>query len=149
MNTFERLSTEEQNKRIQAKDLLSKAFKLLRKKGYIARQSFSCCNNCAGYEIATELTKKIEKDPSVRDKISGVVNYSVQSKNDLVERGLLYLQFGNIETVKFGDIGKDSKEVGKDILQALADVGLQFHWEGDITQCIAVGPESHKLYEEA
>ena len=36
------------------KTLLNKAFRELRKNGFIARQNFSCCQSCGSYEIVHE-----------------------------------------------------------------------------------------------
>lgn len=52
--------------------------------------------------------------------------------------GGLYLQFGQIGTSKFGDVGLETTEVGKMVCEALKSVGLKFEWDGSPMTCIWV-----------
>lgn len=141
---------EEDRKIQEAKNRLTLAFALLRKKGLIARQRFSCCRSCAGYELATYASDAVDKDSRQKDKIKGCVFYTRQS--DFVEKYgrsyracSLYLSFGQLETTKHGGIGLETVEVGKLVCECLKEVGLPFEWDGNPDECILVDPTKLEL----
>lgn len=124
------------------KQRLTAAFKDLRKLGYIALQNFACCNNCAGYEIAT----RVKDMPAGRqDKLAGAVYYHRQDADALAGTKVrsLYLKFGPV-TVWGGDgttsntYGKAHKAIAEDVCKALRDHGLDVEWGGDTDRCIVV-----------
>lgn len=121
------------------KDKLNQAFALLRKKGYIARQNFSCCRNCAGYELATNVSSMPD---SKRVKVRGCVFYTRQDGEAFAEpRGRarfyrkpaegLYLSFGPLDTTAHGQVGVDTKQVGEETVEACRAFGLNVEWDGN------------------
>lgn len=104
------------------------AFKLLRKKGLIARSNFSCCQNCAGYAIAGYLEELPE---SKRKKIKGVVYWHKQDEQSFRESGTLYLAYGDVDTKKCGVVGLPTAEVGKIICDTFKELSIPFEWNGN------------------
>jgi hypothetical protein len=132
-------------------DKLNEAFRRFRALGLIARQSFSCCGGCAGYEIAASLGDKVKKvwdergpEPAKREferlqrKIKGVVFYHRQDRDNLEESGWVYLAFGDVEASNVGTFGMPTLEVGKAICKILDEVGLKYEWDGTEHQRICV-----------
>lgn len=113
---------------------LNDAFRALRAKRFTARQRFRCCSSCAGYQIAEEATTR--RAEGLTDW-RGVVYYTLQDAEGL-ERGDVYLRFGDIETTKHGVIGIGSVKVGVETCKALSDVGLHWEWDGDEHTAIRV-----------
>jgi hypothetical protein len=116
---------------------LTAAFKILRAQGFIARQSFSCCSSCAGYEIATDVGKMPE---SRRAKIKGCVFYTRQDARDVdaqmrrrwnKDRPVLYIAYGPISVHEQGDFGLPAAECGKLVTEALRAEGLGIEWDGN------------------
>ncbi len=106
---------------------LRRAFALLRKKGYLARQNFECCGSCAG-AVLGELA---EKDPT---KV-GTVFYHRQEGQRLAQGAhVAHLHFGalGLEPVPDGD----HVAVGWDICRTLAEAGLGFEWDGSADTCV-------------
>ena len=106
---------------------LTEAFKIMRKKGLIARQRFQCCRTCAGYELGTILDDLIDKEKPMPQ---GGVYYTKQDAECFRDTGKGWLSFGLIEN-------KDKKtplstlDVGKIVCEALSKVGLKFEWDED------------------
>jgi hypothetical protein len=81
---------------------LSKAFRTLRKEGYVAKQNFMCCQSCAWAELSE---KEAEK----------VVFYHNQDYRDLKRGDDLYLAWaGN----------------GNYIAETLIKFGMHIDWDG-------------------
>lgn len=131
---------------------LEVAFKALRAQGYIARANFMCCSNCAGSKVANDLGEKIEKAKAAgkEPKLpTGLVFYH-QQDNEAVKSFFgegrrwdrkgetLYLRFGQIGVSGFGDVGKETAEVGQDVCAALKAAGVEYEWDGDENSCIEV-----------
>jgi len=89
---------------------LKKSFAQLRKKGYIAKMNFNCCNTCAWAEIG-------DNYPDV-DK---VVFYHKQGGNDLKNTGRVYLSW-------CGD--------GKEICEVFKNNGIKVVWNGSESNTI-------------
>jgi hypothetical protein len=139
MNTTSMPRYEQERRANEAKTKLNKAFDLLRRRGLIARQRFSCCNSCAWYELATYVEEKIDKTPKAKDAIKGCVFYSRQGGFFDGRRVTnLYLQFGHVSTTKHGDVGAPTIEVGKMVCDALKEVGLVPQWDGTESDCVCV-----------
>jgi hypothetical protein len=81
--------------------MITKAFRALRKKGYIAKQNFMCCQSCA----LAELPEGTEK----------YVFYHRQDNTQLIRTGSCHLAWG-------GD--------GKAIVDVLEAEGLLTSWDG-------------------
>lgn len=128
----------------QTKLALNKAFQALRKQGFIARQNFSCCNGCAGGEIATEVEAKIDAG-KLREDFKGVVFYTRQQRMITESKRAttiqkVHLSFGPLGTTKHGELGISTKEAGDLVAEALKDAGVTFEWDGSPDQCILVDP---------
>lgn len=115
---------------------LDAAFKALRRAGYIARQSYKCCSNCAGAQIATDVAAMSE---AKRSAVRGVVTYNRQNGTALdCKGGILYIGYGPVHCDGVGTIGDDTKTVGDALATALRDAGLRVVWNGDPIERIAV-----------
>src|SRR5947209_6908956 len=68
---------------------LDEAFAALNRQGIVARQDFSCCNNCGFAEIWDEIQKE-EK----RHAVEGYVFYHLQGTERAIETGQLLLAHG-------------------------------------------------------
>lgn len=111
-------------------DLLKIAFAQLRREGLIARQNFLCCSGCALSQIGADFAKP-------RNAIkAGFVFYHRQDTERLRPKQryvkpseTLHLRFG----ARPGAILEDQETVivGRAIVDALADVGLEAKWNGD------------------
>jgi excinuclease UvrABC ATPase subunit len=107
---------------------LKEAFKDLRKENkLLARMNFRCCSTCAGYELATSAENLYERGK----KVNGCVFWHHQDHQTFVKHGELRLQYGPLETKKFGTIGLDTKEVGKIVCEKLERYGIKYEWNGD------------------
>ena len=132
---------------MQTKYKLNAAFNNLRKQGFIARQNFSCCSSCAGYELASYVK---ELSPAKQAKVKGAITYTRQDGQDAFEdrsrrwpyhnRGprTLLIGYGPIGVHGVGDFGLPTAEVGQALKAALEAEGLQVDWDGDPDKRIAV-----------
>lgn len=122
---------------------LNLAFIAFRKAGLIARQTFTCCGSCAGYELASGLGDKVKKvwdtkGPvrakmefvKLQRKIKGVVFYHRQDREGLEESGEVYLAFGDVEAHCVGTFGLPTVEVGKLITGICTELGIKWEWDG-------------------
>ena len=113
---------------------LTNAFKLMRKAGLLARQNFSCCSNCGGYELATKAVE-LKKAGKI---VNGCAFYHSQSNADKRNGQDFYITYGVLDTTEFGEIGLPTVEVGKIVSSCLTKVGVQWEWNGDPTKNIKV-----------
>jgi len=112
----------------ETRPLVMKAFRVLRKLGFVAKPNFSCCGTCASHEafaIAKESGKTV------------VAWWHHQDEDHYRKRGTLYIGFGHVKdvddsTTELGD------QVGRLVAKALVDVGLKVEWGGDSGQRIMV-----------
>jgi len=82
---------------------LTKTFKDLRKKGYFARQNFTCCQSCGWAEVPEEYSNK-------------AVFYHAQDKESMKRNGDLYLAWsGN----------------GREIVEIFEKNGFFVDWNGE------------------
>lgn len=73
------------------KNNINKAFRILRKNGYIAKQNFSCCQSCGRYEL-----NKLYGE----EKCKKLVFYNIQDTDLFKKTGELYLSWnGNGEEI--------------------------------------------------
>lgn len=110
-------------------------FKKLRKQGFVAKQNFSCCGNCAGYAIATQVSAAIDAGKKTP---LGVITYHKQATESWKRTGELYLSYGVIGTEKHGDIGLPTERVGKRICAELQALGIPYEWNGDPMEKIVI-----------
>jgi hypothetical protein len=73
-------------------DRLDAAFASLNAQGIVARQDFSCCNNCGFTEIWDEVEKE-EKQQTV----DGYVFYHLQCTEQAIKTGRLLMAYGCVE----------------------------------------------------
>lgn len=113
-----------------SKQNLNEAFKVLRKMGYIARQAFSCCSSCAGYDICHSTGEAIKKDPRKKDKLRGCVFYTRQDYDSMLGTGEVYIAFGGMNITDIGRVGVSDVEVGNDVARVLREAGIEVTWNG-------------------
>jgi hypothetical protein len=80
---------------------LTKAFRILRRNGYFARQNWKCCQNCGCYALPKDTTN--------------YVFYHKQDAEDLDEHGSCFLAWGGN---------------GNLIVDVLQRCGIQTDWDG-------------------
>lgn len=100
-------------------DRLDRAFDELERRGIVARQNFSCCQNCGSKEIWGEVEDAAEAGKPVR----GHTYYHAQDAEAAAEGGGLFLAYGSVE-----DDG--AAEVGREIVAVLNAHGLATEWDG-------------------
>ena len=125
------------NRYYDAKDMLTKAFKLIRKQKIIARQNFSCCGSCASYDIGASITEK----RNLGKKLPiGAVFYSRQGEEQFKRTGKVYLNFMPADSSLKGDEhDEETKKVGLIVTDTLRSVGLNVVWNGDSHMTIQTG----------
>lgn len=114
---------------------LNVAFQMMRKAGLVARQNFSCCGSCAGYELTTDIVAMPVKK---RAKVKGVCFYHRQDNDRLVHGKDLYLGFGPVDSEELGQIGLETVQVGRLVTSCLTLAGLAWEWDGTASQRILV-----------
>lgn len=102
-------------------DRLEEAFAALNRQGIVARQQFSCCNNCGHTEIWDEIEEAEEEQP-----VEGYVFYHFQSTERAIEAGTLYLTYGCVAEDEAALI-----RVAQKIVAELQQAGLKVSWQGD------------------
>ena len=115
----------------ELKHRLNTAFAAFRAVGLVARQNFSCCGGCAGYELATHVGEKVKKDERNRSKIKGVVSYNRQDTERLNESGSVWLSYGQVDSTEVGPVGLPTVQVGRMIVEVLEALSIPYEWDGD------------------
>lgn len=112
---------------------LTEAFRLMRKRGLLARQNFSCCQNCGCSEMDT---MKKEGTPEQRSAI-GYAFYH-QQDNENKENGQdFYIAYG-----VFGDAADGAAAaIGQIVTFCLNAAGVVFEWDGNPSTRILVVQE--------
>jgi hypothetical protein len=109
-------------------DRLDLAFAALNQQGIVARQDFSCCNNCGHTDIWDEIDE-VEEGPPVE----GYVFYHFQCTERAIESGQLLLAYGAV------DEGEEAlAHVANRVVRALRAAGLDAKWEGSAGHPIVV-----------
>jgi hypothetical protein len=109
-------------------DRLDQAFAALNRQGIVARQDFSCCNNCGFTEIWDEVEEAEKQQP-----VEGYVFYHLQCTERAVKTGQLLLAYGCIE-----EDPDAFQRVGKKIVAELRRVGLNASWGGTANHPIMI-----------
>lgn len=108
-------------------DLLTKAFKLFRRAGFVARKNYLCCQSCAGAALGT----MVEAMPAEkRKKVKGVVYFHNQDAEFFRRSGTVYLAYGQIAISHNRVVGLPAIDVGNAIVEILKSVGLDYEWDG-------------------
>jgi hypothetical protein len=117
---------------------LNVAFAAMRKAGIVARQNFSCCGSCAGYEIATDITAMT---PTRRAKVQGCAFYTKQEwsrfEGSRNPQGI-HIPYGQVGTQAHGDVGLTTSAVGQIVATCLKEAGLEVEWDGTPEKTIYV-----------
>ena len=116
---------------------LNVAFAAMRKAGIVARQNFSCCGSCAGYEIATDIEAMA---PARRAKVQGTAFYTKQEWRQFDGRKPqgIYIPYGQVATQAHGDVGLTTVAVGQIVATCLKEAGLEVEWDGTPEKTIYV-----------
>jgi len=101
-------------------DRINEAFNSLNRQGIVARQNFSCCNNC-GF---TEIWDEVEKEETTQT-VEGYVFYHFQCVEQVIESGQLLMAYGTVE-----DDVEALQRVADKIVEELRRVGLNASWGG-------------------
>lgn len=115
------------------KTKMGNAFKTMRTEGLMARQSFSCCRNCAGYELATTLKNKPKRE---KEAVKGCAFYTKQDappredSRDFRHFDGLYISYGPLGVSGEKEYGLPTAEVGAIVKKCLESVGLEVEWDG-------------------
>lgn len=125
----------------EMKKKLNAAFRALRKRGYIARQSFSCCLTCAGCELSGMLKEAHETGKPLP---RGAVYYHRQDAERLRETGRSMLRYGRVEW--WGGDGEapalttplSTDQVAVEVMEELERAGVPAKWDGDTARCIEI-----------
>ena len=117
---------------------LTNAFKSLRKAGFIARQNFSCCGNCAGYALGDHIKGMT---PSKRERVKGAVFYTRQDVIAPVSwhpQHHIYIGYGPVSVSGMGTFGVSETEIAGAVVAALKAAGLEAEWDGNPTTKVLV-----------
>jgi hypothetical protein len=95
-------------------DRLDAAFAALNEQGIVARQDFSCCNNCGFTEIWDEVEEAEKHQP-----VEGYVFYHLQCTEHAIQTRQLLMAYGCVE-----DNPEALQRVGNKIVAELCRVGL-------------------------
>jgi hypothetical protein len=101
-------------------DRLDEAFAALNRQGIVARQDFSCCNNCGFTEIWDEVAEAEKQRP-----VEGYVFYHLQCTERAIETGQLLMAYGSVE-----DDSEAFQRVGNRVVAELHRAGLNASWGG-------------------
>lgn len=96
------------------KKKVNKGFRMLRKKGYIAKQNFLCCQGCGWSELESMYSSY---------EMKKVVFYHKQDNENLIEDREFYICWD-------GD--------GKEIVEIFKECGLSPVWDGDFGKRILI-----------
>mgnify|MGYP001218759067 CR=1 FL=1 len=114
---------QEQKKIYSGRQAVIRAFKKLRKLGYIAKANYLCCMNCATTAIWDDYSSM--PDSPKKEKLIGVVYWHRQNEQNIWEQGILYLGFGELDDKVKGEI------LGAEIVKVLKTEGLAVKREGN------------------
>lgn len=101
-------------------DRLNDAFSVLNEQGIVARQDFSCCNNCGFTEIWDEVEAEEKRRP-----VEGYVFYHLQCTEQAIKTGQLLMAYGSVE-----DDPDQLGRVADKVVAELRRVGLMASWAG-------------------
>jgi len=103
-------------------DRLNTVFDELESRGYLARQDFLCCSNCAWREMKT-----LHQQLQHRGRTSkGCVFFDSQATDEAIDGGGLWLHFRDLGHPETGTV-----LVGREIVEVLRAHGLKPEWPGD------------------
>lgn len=118
-------------------DRLDRAFDALEARGIVARQHFSCCQNCGSGEIWDEMDEAGHEGMAVR----GYAFYHMQDTEGALSGGGLYLAYGAVEEDGIAAIGRE-------VVAVLNAQGLATRWDGSPEQRIHVAMDWKRRGED-
>lgn len=110
-------------------DRLDAAFAEMEARGIVARQDFSCCNNCGSQEIWAEVDEAVRAGRGIH----GCTFYHEQDTEGAVEGGGLHLGF---QAVAEGE--EAMAAVAREIVDVLRAHGLPTEWDGSTSRRIYI-----------
>jgi hypothetical protein len=116
-------------------DRLDRAFTALEEAGVVARQHFTCCQNCGHAEIGDEI--RASGGP---EKVHGYTFFHTQTTEAAVQGSGLWLAYGAVLPGKPSDAhyAQAAVAVGHEVVRALAHEGLSSEWNGTAEKTIHV-----------
>jgi len=109
-------------------DRLDQAFASLNDQGIVARQHFSCCNNCGFAEIWVEVEAQEKRGP-----VEGYVFYHLQCTEAAMRTGRLLMAYGSVD-----DDPEQLRRVADTAVAELRRAGLNASWAGTTADPIVV-----------
>ncbi len=109
-------------------DRLDSAFAALNAQGIVARQNFSCCNNCGFTEIWDEVEEEEKQHP-----VEGYVFYHLQCTERAIKTGQLLIAYGCLE-----EDPQAFFRLANKIVAELRNSGLNASWGGTAGHPIVV-----------
>jgi len=106
---------------------ISKAFGKLKNHNIVAKEAYTCCQNCGCVKIS-----------KYSDRYDGYCFYHDQDFQCAKETGRLWLAYGNFETDDSENDNEISKQIGETIVKVLKSFNLKVEWNGDPSQRILV-----------
>jgi hypothetical protein len=116
-------------------DRLDRAFTALELSGVVARQNFTCCQNCGHAEIADEV-----RAAGGPERVHGYAFFHMQATESAVQGAGLWLAYGAVLPGKPGEehYRQAAVAVGHEIVRALEHEGLALEWNGTVEKTIHV-----------
>jgi hypothetical protein len=109
-------------------DRLDQAFAALNRQGIVARQDFSCCNNCGFTEIWDEV-----EEAEMQHPVEGYVFYHLQFTERAIKTGQLLMAYGCLD-----EDPEALQRVGNKIVSELRRAGLNASWGRTVGHPIVV-----------
>ena len=126
-------------------DRLDRAEAMLQEKGILFWQVSPCCDNCTLAELGERIGEVEEDDPDFPDRVRGYAFYIDQSLPDSLADGSRielcigygWLAAGEIE-VPEEEQGPLCLGIGREVFDALKQVGFEPEWDGNLDKKIQV-----------
>jgi len=109
---------------------LTAAFGELSDMGYIAREDYSCCGGCAGYELTMLAEEAIDRGRPA-ESIRGAVYYHHQDAQRYAVGDDFHLGYGPLGSTRYGDLGLPTEQVGREVVDVLGSHGIGTEWDGN------------------
>ena len=131
MSRYSRMSWEEKQRTSEARVvLIETVFRNLRKQNILARANFSCCGSCAGYDLATQATKKNAK---------GWVTWNRQSEESIFDNGTVYVAYTGADACSVPPpAAVDTLTIAQAFIAELQKAGLRYEWDGTTERKILI-----------
>lgn len=109
------------------------AFRELRQRGFLARDNYLCCRECAGTQLCEDATEMGYRG----QKIRGAVFFSADDQEKRKELGYFAVSYGPLDTWN-GIVGEPALAVGYEACDVLRKHGLTVDWDGDEKTALVV-----------